>query len=364
MSVLIILPIMFFIRYILQILALSIPAPTGLLNPSMVSGALFGRFIGESLNMLLPGYVSSPAAYAAVGAASHSASITQTVSAGIILIELSGQFTLLFPVLGAAVIAAGISRFWSESIYEAMLRVRNLPYLPDLDRISGDIPAGTIMERIAENSYLERVTTLRKVRRALKYAKESTEDFAYYSIPIVDNRTNLTLLFEASYVALRALLRAIELENRAYRRFGHNWGENGSLQKSAHSSSSPPSKSLQSTAHTHRGKSLDHSTKSSYEFTQTFTSLMGSAYDPKRMKSLALGYLDDDDGDDNGELVDLAELLQGYLMASPVQFSTSTPLSHVHVFFATLRLPNAYVSDRGRLCGVIKRSHLSDVIRG
>ena len=74
------------------------------------------------------------AAYAIIGTAAFAGSITQTISTAIILLEYTGDISFLCPALVVIVISVGVSRKLSVNIYDSMLIIRRLPFLPDLRR--------------------------------------------------------------------------------------------------------------------------------------------------------------------------------------------------------------------------------------
>lgn len=73
-----------------------------------------------------------PSGYAFVGAASFQSGISQTISVTLICIELCGQVTHVIPILVAVLLANGISGLLTPSMYDSMIIIKGLPYLPDL----------------------------------------------------------------------------------------------------------------------------------------------------------------------------------------------------------------------------------------
>lgn len=73
-----------------------------------------------------------PGAYATVGAAAFSGAVTHTMSVCVILFEMTSSIAHLFPVLIAVLIANGVARFLTPSIYDLIIQSKKMPYLPDL----------------------------------------------------------------------------------------------------------------------------------------------------------------------------------------------------------------------------------------
>lgn len=141
-------------------LCLSLPIPCGLFTPLFCFGAVFGRAFGEMASAFAPSSGIVPGAYAVVGAAALTSGATQTLSTTVIVFELTGQLHHMVPVLLATVIAysvagasarrrlrrvpcsargmtplpppcdVAVAGSWSISIYDVLLQLKGLPYLP------------------------------------------------------------------------------------------------------------------------------------------------------------------------------------------------------------------------------------------
>lgn len=129
-----------FSQFIFSILCSSLPIPNGSFIPNFRSGAAIGRIIGELMATWFPlgvrykGQMTKimPGAYATVGAAAFSGAVTHTMSVCVILFEMTSQITHVIPVLIAVLIANGIARLLTPSIYDLVIKAKKLPYLPDL----------------------------------------------------------------------------------------------------------------------------------------------------------------------------------------------------------------------------------------
>lgn len=70
--------------------------------------------------------------YATVGAAAFSAGVTHTISVSVIIFEMTGQITHIVPIMIAVLISNAIAALLQPSIYDSIILIKKLPYLPDL----------------------------------------------------------------------------------------------------------------------------------------------------------------------------------------------------------------------------------------
>ncbi|KAI9528997.1 hypothetical protein NQZ68_015764 [Dissostichus eleginoides] len=121
-------------------LATTIPVPCGAFMPVFVIGAAFGRLVGESMAAWFPDgihtdgtiYPIVPGGYAVVGAAALSGAVTHTVSTAVIVFELTGQISHILPVMIAVILANAVAQSLQPSLYDSIIRIKKLPYLPEL----------------------------------------------------------------------------------------------------------------------------------------------------------------------------------------------------------------------------------------
>uniref|UniRef100_A0A673NM06 Uncharacterized protein n=1 Tax=Sinocyclocheilus rhinocerous TaxID=307959 RepID=A0A673NM06_9TELE len=73
-----------------------------------------------------------PGVYAVVGAAALTAGVTHTISTGVIMMELTGQISYGLPILISVILANMVSQSLQLSIYDTVIRIKKLPYLPML----------------------------------------------------------------------------------------------------------------------------------------------------------------------------------------------------------------------------------------
>lgn len=109
-------------------LTIGIGGSGGVFAPSLVIGAAFGAAAGEAVGLVIPGLSGQAGTFALVGMAAVFAGSTRApITAGIILFELTGEYTIILPLLLAVIIATGISRLLSrDTIYTRKLSRRGV----------------------------------------------------------------------------------------------------------------------------------------------------------------------------------------------------------------------------------------------
>lgn len=123
-------------------LTIGIGGSGGVFAPSLVIGAAFGAAAGEAIGLLIPGLAGQAGTFALVGMAAVFAGATRApITAGIILFELTGEYTIILPLLLAVIVATGISRLLGrDTIYTRKLSRRGVdlsaPALPALRGVS------------------------------------------------------------------------------------------------------------------------------------------------------------------------------------------------------------------------------------
>ncbi|XP_069993071.1 chloride channel protein 2 isoform X4 [Penaeus vannamei] len=194
----------------------TLPVPSGMLIPLFKVGAAFGRQIGEVMASLYPlgiapGSPIVPGAYAMVGAASFCAAITHTISISVIVFELTGQITYVIPIMIGVLISNCISSLLQPSIYDSMIRIKKLPYLPDIIATGTadvyNIYVEDIMVR--DVKYIWYGITYVELKRVLK------ENRKLKYLPLVDKPESMILLGSIQRIELvRLLVEQISSEKR------------------------------------------------------------------------------------------------------------------------------------------------------
>ncbi len=117
----------FLLRFGLGAVSSAGATPGGLFAPMLVLGAQSGVLFGAVCNLWLPGVAPHPAELGVIGMAAVFTAVVRAPITGIILvIEMTGSFTLFLPMLSACFAAMAVpARLGNEPIYES-LRDRTL----------------------------------------------------------------------------------------------------------------------------------------------------------------------------------------------------------------------------------------------
>ena len=161
----------FLVRFVLTMLSYGCGAPGGIFAPLLVLGSEIGLAIGAIAARFVPEAVSHPHVFAVVGMSAFFAAIVRAPLTGIVLmVEMTGNYSLVLPLLAASLTAYGIADFLGDRpVYEALLerdllRTQSLPdqqgaLLLDLTIASGSpfdgkrvreigLPPGAIVVRL------------------------------------------------------------------------------------------------------------------------------------------------------------------------------------------------------------------------
>lgn len=165
--------------------------------PVFKIGAAFGRLVGELMASWFPhgvrygGRLSPimPGGYAVVGAAAFSGSVTHTVSVAVIIFEMTGQITHVVPVMIAVLVANAVASLLQPSIYDSIILIKKLPYLPDLLPSSSGMYSIFVEDfMVRDVKYIWHGISYQKLKEVLKVNK------ALRSLPLVDSPENMILL--------------------------------------------------------------------------------------------------------------------------------------------------------------------------
>lgn len=202
------------IRVVLLALSVALPLPSGLFLPVFSCGAVLGRLYGEVLKAFFPHSGILPAAYAVVGAAATTASVTHTISTAVVTLELTGQVQHTLPILVAVLMAYAVSSAcraprpllplpltWaaagmvSISIYDVMLALKGLPYLATAhssqmyNKTAQDVMHTDVPYLTLSSTYLD----AERMLSTLEAADES-QGLGVYNIAVVNNDSECLLL--------------------------------------------------------------------------------------------------------------------------------------------------------------------------
>lgn len=123
------------------------------------------------------------------GAAAFTGAVTHTISTSVIVFELTGQMTHMIPVLVAVLIANAIGQTLDLSIYDSIIQIKRLPFLPPILSTSS-LAHNVFVEdfMIRDVTFIWRNCTYRDIKKVLD-SHRSLQQF-----PLVDNGINMILL--------------------------------------------------------------------------------------------------------------------------------------------------------------------------
>ncbi|XP_034266799.1 chloride channel protein 1 isoform X1 [Pantherophis guttatus] len=207
-SVFVIILLFFLMKFWMSVVATTMPIPCGGFMPVFVLGAAFGRLIGEIMAWLFPdgilfdGFVYKilPGGYAVIGAAALTGAVSHTVSTAVICFELTGQIAHILPMMVAVILANMVAQSLQPSLYDSIIQVKKLPYLPDLG-----------WNQISKyNIFVEdiMVSDVKFISSNCKYRdlKDMLQNTTISTFPLVDSPDSMILMGSVERTELQALL--------------------------------------------------------------------------------------------------------------------------------------------------------------
>ncbi|KAF2112732.1 chloride channel [Lophiotrema nucula] len=201
--------------------------PAGIILPSMAIGALYGRSVGLSIEVIQGAWPSlfvfgscepdipcvTPGTYAIIGAASALAGATRmTVSIVVIMFELTGALTYVLPIMIAVMISKWVGDAISpKGIYESWIHFNAYPFLDNRDDNGSsipDVPAAQVMTRI------EDLIVITATGNTIQSLRELLARHRYRGFPVIDNTKDAILL---GYISRTELAFALSSAQNATR---------------------------------------------------------------------------------------------------------------------------------------------------
>jgi CIC family chloride channel protein len=123
-------------------LTIGIGGSGGVFAPSLFIGAMLGSAYGQILHHLAPGIAGAAGVYGLIGMGAVFAGAARApITAVIIMFELTGEYTIILPLMAAIVLATGVSHLLSrDTIYTLKLRRRGV----DLDEPAHSTAMSTV----------------------------------------------------------------------------------------------------------------------------------------------------------------------------------------------------------------------------
>ncbi|XP_056246699.1 chloride channel protein 2a isoform X4 [Seriola aureovittata] len=412
-------------KFWMSAVATTMPVPCGAFMPVFLIGAAFGRLVGEIMATMFPDgihadgsvYPIVPGGYAVVGAAALSGAVTHTVSTAVIVFELTGQISHILPVMIAVILANAVAQALQPSLYDSIIRIKKLPYLPELGmghHEKYNIRVEDIMVR--DVRYITLNSSYRDLQEMLLTGQLKT-------LALVESRDSMILLGSIERLQLQSLL-ALQLGHQRrleyLRQLAQDNGTHDHL-PSMTSDSTPSSPC----AHTHINASTSArqgvrfliSTEESSSFSPVVSNVQlplksalktvsaisdtetpnssqtlscadqdkellespaGPAPPEKRKprpKRVRISMADSTEVEDCMTPSEIAEWEEKQLDEpvdfknckidpAPFQLVEQTSLHKTHTIFSLLGLDHAYVTSMGRLVGVVSLKELRKAIEG
>ncbi|EKE41060.1 hypothetical protein ENUP19_0378G0016 [Entamoeba nuttalli] len=212
-----VLAVYFVARFTITAFSISLPVPVGLFSTNVVVGAVLGRLIGEIINELGIYNNLGPGGIAIIGGACFVASITQTFSATVVILESIDNNQLLLPILLATVVTISLSRFFTEGIYDKIAISKKLPFIPDI-QYSIHQTAEMVMD---ENMFpVSEFTTIEDLKDITEHYNTLKEKI----IPVINSKEGGILLGQIKLSSIRKVLDS-QLSNKLNGKFLLNYKE-------------------------------------------------------------------------------------------------------------------------------------------
>ena len=171
-----------FFKYILTVLGLSCTMPSGVFGPMFTVGALLGRFYGHLIYTIFG--INMESAFAMAASAGAFSGFSHTISSALMVFELAGQTKYLPYLLITCLIANLIGQGLSMGIFDVLLAIKNLPYLPSIkSNDSYSMSAGDLMNKIDFVMYIGNT----KVIDGLNILSQVPKKYVV-NIPILDDK--------------------------------------------------------------------------------------------------------------------------------------------------------------------------------
>uniref|UniRef100_A0A3Q3GQY9 Chloride channel, voltage-sensitive 1a n=1 Tax=Kryptolebias marmoratus TaxID=37003 RepID=A0A3Q3GQY9_KRYMA len=319
------------LQFWMSAVATTMPIPSGAFMPVFILAA-FGRMVGEIMATLFPHgilfdgilYRIIPGGYAVIAAALTGA-VTHTVSTAVICFELTGQISHILPMMVAVILANMVAQGLQPSLYDSIIQVKKLPYLPELGfgHMQYNIFVEDIMVRKVK--FISSQSTYREVKHLL-------DSSSLKSIPLVDSKRSLqeqNLCHKNSWESFAFVDEEEEEEKE----------KESPVQEERNGPFPPPKPQEPSSNHT-------PPEPCSPPLSDTMTP-------DEQIKAW-----------EEAEMDKPMEIDEIRVDPSPFQLVERTSLHKTHTLFSLLGLSHAYVTSIGKLVGVVALKELQKAIEG
>ncbi|XP_063741805.1 chloride channel protein 2a isoform X2 [Eleginops maclovinus] len=387
-------------KFWMSAVATTMPVPCGAFMPVFLIGAGFGRLVGEVMATMFPDgihadgsvYPIVPGGYAVVGAAALSGAVTHTVSTAVIVFELTGQISHILPVMIAVILANAVAQSLQPSLYDSIIRIKKLPYLPELGmghHEKYNIRVEDIMVR--DVRYITLNSCYRDLQEMLLTGQLKT-------LALVESRESMILLGSIERLQLQSLL-SVQLGRQQRLEYLRQLAQDNGTQDhlpslTTDSTPSSPCSHINASTTSRQAVRFLISTEESTSFSPVIAnaqlplksalktvSAISDTETPNSSQTLSCADHDKDLMEDSTETEDgmtpsdIAEWEEQQLDKpvdfknckidpAPFQLVEQTSLHKTHTIFSLLGLDHAYVTSMGRLVGVVSLKELRKAIEG
>ena len=335
-------------RFWMTAAAITLPVPSGVFIPVFLIGAAFGRLVGESMAAYYPDGIYSgtevfriiPGGYAVVGAASLSGAVTHTISTSVIVFELTGQISHILPVMIAVLISNAIAQMLQPSIYDSIILIKGLPYLPDVATSNRKLYSVFVQDfMVRDVKYISYTSTFKELKMLLADSRNLK------TFPIVDSPDSMILLGSIQRYTIEQLLEAKLILEGIKNSHSLVAMPDDFLKKPQDSLRETPSDTLE----------LPMGSKKRHSVGADLENIVPSANQLPSPDNQAFA---------NDFLLDRVNFDNCKIDPAPFQLVERTSLHKVHSLFSLLGLGHAYVTSVGRLVGVVSLKELRLAILG
>ncbi|MGW7527317.1 chloride channel protein [Streptomyces sp. NPDC054783] len=176
-------------------LTIGIGGSGGVFAPSLFIGAMLGSTYGIGVHQLIPGTAGAVGAYALIGmGATFAGAARAPITAVVILFELTGEYSIILPLMLAIVLATATSRLLSrDTIYTLKLRRRGIA-------LEGPAPGARIGTQHV-GAVMEPLPSLLPATTALADAADLLSLSGHGALPVVDESGRYVGVVTAQAVA-------------------------------------------------------------------------------------------------------------------------------------------------------------------
>ncbi|XP_066450027.1 chloride channel protein ClC-Kb-like isoform X2 [Eleutherodactylus coqui] len=350
------------LKFFMLLFANTMIIPAGYFLPVFVYGAGLGRLYGEIIAKIFPnGFISegipiriTPAGYALAGAAAYSGAVTHTLSTALLVFELTGQMSHILPVLIAVLVANAISQSCQNSFFDIIVIVKKLPYLPKLamgKNCAHDVCAEDFM--VTDLHYLVKGFKCKDVRTLLKSSELK-------QFPIVDAEDSRILLGSVSRKTLSRFL-SDQLSSERRMQYMMNLPatntDRGWTSPGDHATPKPPR-----TEESENGDAMDYSTQDTLTYeSEEVQKPAGRKKRSSKFRHQYLRLVEEWECRQLNQVVPLEDLTMD---PAPYRLMEKQTLYQCYDLFNLLGLRLAYVTNTGRLVGVVSLRELKEAVHG